>query len=226
MTILAIDSASRACSACVYDTDTHTKTFDFGDAELNHSETLLPSVLKCLRSAGKTIDDVDRIGITVGPGSFTGVKIGVAEAKGIAFPRRIPCAPVSSLCALAQNAHGVNGLICALLDARRNQFYNALFRCENGKLTRLCDDRQIKSDELIRQINEPVFLIGDGAPLFAEACLQAGKPYTLCAKEQELIDARCVAQIAAETDTVSPEQLVPLYLRPSQAERIRLGIND
>lgn len=225
MKIAALDSASRACSACVLDTESGAFACRFGDNDLNHSVTLLPALRAALDELGLTPDDVDRYAVTVGPGSFTGVKIGVAAVKGLAFVHDTPCVAVSSLCALA---HGVreDGLIVALLDAKRNAFYNALFERQNGVLTRVCEDRQISADALADELKGPALLVGDGAPLFEKTCVQRGIPCRTVGREDGAISAYDAALLAADARTVPPHELMPVYLRPSQAERIRTGIQD
>ncbi|MDF2686748.1 MAG: tRNA N6-adenosine(37)-N6-threonylcarbamoyltransferase complex dimerization subunit TsaB, partial [Clostridia bacterium] len=167
-----MDSASTACSACIAK-DGHILSSIFINNKLTHSQTLLPAVERVLSTAGISIDVLDFIAVTTGPGSFTGVKIAVSTVKGLAFAKDIPCIAVSSQEALAYNLIGINGLICTVMDARRNQFYNALFQCENGIIHRICEDRQISADDLLNEIKElkvdlPIFLTGDGTTLIYE----------------------------------------------------------
>ena len=137
MTILALDASSVSCSACVSENG-KVLAEAFINTALTHSVTLLTNIKKVLEQSEKTIEDIDLIAVTAGPGSFTGVKIGVACAKGLAFERDIPCFAVSSLAAAAENVSLFSGTVIAVMDARRKSFYNAVFK--NGK--RVCADRQ------------------------------------------------------------------------------------
>lgn len=225
MIILALDSASKACSACVLNTENGRHALYFGEAESNHSVTLLPAARRALEDLHLTANHIDRIAVTVGPGSFTGVKIGVSAVKGLAFCRQIPCVAVSSLEALAEAERHKDGTVVALLDARRRQFYNAVFTVQNGVLHRETPDRQIGADALLAQLHGPVRLVGDGAPLFAPLCHEHNLPATW-EEGATRISALAVARLAQNATTVSAEALSPVYLRPSQAERIRLGLPD
>ena len=225
MNILALDSASKTCSACALNTETGQYALYFSDAESNHSVTLLPAARRALEDLRLTVADLDRIAVTVGPGSFTGMKIGVSAVKGLAFPHNTPCVAVSPLEALAEEARHTDGTVAALLDARRNQFYNAMFTVENGVLRRCTPDRQIRADELAKEIRGTVRLVGDGAPLFARFCEEQNLP-AVREENADRISALAVARLAQNATTVSAEALAPVYLRPSQAERIRLGLPD
>ena len=145
--ILALDSTADVSSVAVCEGEKLLSEITINTGN-THSQTLLPSVEMALKLAELSVDDVDLFTCSVGPGSFTGVRIGVATVKGLAFGKDKPCVPVSTLDALAYNLRGYNGIICPVMNARRMQVYNALFRCENGILTRLCDDRAISIAEL------------------------------------------------------------------------------
>ena len=192
-----------------------------------HSETLLPSVESALKLAGVPINDIDLFACSTGPGSFTGVRIGVATIKGLAYGKNKPCASISTLDALARNLLGFDGIICPVMNARRSQVYNALFECRGGEIKRLCPDRAISIEELdgeLSQIDDKIYLCGDGYSI-TEANLKKTKieniPYPL-----RLTNAYSVALSAIEKcekgDLLTDSTLVPIYLRPSQAERERL----
>lgn len=218
MTVLAFDASTLACSACVL-RDGKILSSRYLNTGLTHSQTLLPMIEGVLKDSGITIDDVDRIGVTVGPGSFTGVKIAVATAKGLAHKNNTPCAPVSSLHALAKSIE-FSGTVCAVEDARRNMLYNANFK--DGK--RLCEDRQISVTDLLKECNEPILLCGDGTEITAKAAEEMGLTAQKASVDRAYIRAESVAQIAAEQTEetlVSPTALAPNYLRLPQAERER-----
>ena len=198
-----------------------------------HSESLLPTVEAVLKITGTDIDDIDLFACSTGPGSFTGVRIGVATVKGIAYGKEKPCASISTLEALAQNLRGFDGIICPVMNARRNQVYNALFECKDSVITRLTPDRALSIDELDAELAEkdmPVFLCGDGYEITEKGFKHTkvrNVPYRM-----RLANAYGVAICALDAfnkgNVVSDSDLVPIYLRPSQAERERnerLGLN-
>lgn len=189
---------------------------------LTHSESLLPLIDSALKALGVAPADIGLTAVSAGPGSFTGVRIGVATAKGFAFAHDIPCAAVSTLEALAANCAGFSGVVCPVMDARRRQFYNALFK--GGE--RVCADRCVSFEEIIAEIkDEPeVMLCGDGARLFYGLCGGLGniKMPPLCAEDQNAISV-CKAGLDKYLagGSVSHAELRPVYLRASQAERER-----
>ena len=177
-----------------------------------------------LANCDLTAADVDAVAVAAGPGSFTGVRIGVAAAKGFAWGREIPCYGVSTLEAMAQNLAHMDGLLVCAMDARRNQVYNALFEAKNGVLTRLMPDRAIAVAELAEELRgetRRLLVLGDGGRLCRDGLAQLGV-------ESELAPAQLLYQnavgvgLAAEHGTpVSAQELAPVYLRISQAERER-----
>ncbi len=218
MTVLALDASTLACSACVLK-DGKIISSRYQNTGLTHSQTLLPMVEGVLKDAGLTVDNIDRIGVSVGPGSFTGVKIAIATAKGLAHKNNTPCAPVSSLLALGYGI-SFDGTVCAVEDARRNMLYNANF--QNG--IRLCEDRQISVEELLNTVTPPLYFCGDGAKIAEKAALEMGISAVIASPQRAFIRAETVAEIAEtmpEESLVSPQLLEPCYLRLPQAERER-----
>lgn len=226
MLILAMDSTATATSVALLSDGAPLAAFHLNNGN-THSETLLPMVESVLRGTGKTVDDVDLFAVSAGPGSFTGVRIGAATVKGLAFGKGKPCAGVSTLEALAENLVPATGLLCPVMNARRGQVYNALFRFENGTLTRLCPDRAISTEELEAELlakNEPVTLCGDGAELVKNSFTRLAvnlPPLTLIGQNAVSV-AICAARMAARGETCTDEELKPVYLRMPQAERERL----
>lgn len=239
MYILSIDTTAKTAAAAVSIVK-EDKVFPLCDARLNstltHSESILPMIDFCLKNAGVGIDEVDVIAITAGPGSFTGVRIGISTVKGLAFGNdNVKCISVSALEALCENVSDCpkGTVICACMDARRNQFYNALFSCDGkGGIKRLCEDRAIGDDELFRELkekygNKKIVLVGDGA-LLAQKLLSSYEGFdtmkiSTARSDRLLQDASSVARCAFRNiDNVIPaEKLNPVYLRLSQAERER-----
>ena len=165
MKILALESSAVSASVALTE-DEKLVAQSFQNCGLTHSRTLLPMVENLLANCGVSLADVDAIAVAHGPGSFTGVRIGVATVKGLALGADKPCLGVSTLEAMAWGARALGGDLCCVMDARAGQVYNALFTVEDGSVRRLCDDRAIKLTELAEEIGEaPYFLVGDGADL-------------------------------------------------------------
>lgn len=230
MKILAIDSTAIVASVALCDDEKLVALYTVNNGN-THSETLLPMVESALSVSKLTVDDIGLFAVSEGPGSFTGVRIGVATVKGLAFGREVPCVGVSTLEALAYNLKGSKGIICPVMNARRNQVYNALFRFEGERLVRLCPDRAIAVKDLAAELienenykNETIYLSGDGADITAPAIPKERLGFTHPAMECQ--NAYSVAACALEAyrageSIVSDTKLAPTYLRPSQAERER-----
>jgi len=214
--ILSFDSSAVTASAALTDGDKIINS-DFINAGLTHSETLLPMIKSVMKE--HTFDELEAIAVTAGPGSFTGVRIGIATAKGLAFEYDTPCISVSTLEAIAYNFVDENAVVCAVMDARRMQFYNALFEVKNGTVNRLCDDRAISIEDLAAQLTEydRVIVAGDGAKL----CYDNLSLDTIELADDNRIyqNAVSVSKAASNKKRISAAALMPVYLRPSQAER-------
>ena len=229
MKILALESSATAASVALCE-DEALIAQSFRDTGLTHSQTLLPMTEELLAHCGLTVADLDLIAVAAGPGSFTGLRIGVATAKGLAWAAQLPCAGCSTLEAMAWNLAGLDGELCAAMDARRHQVYNARFRAENGTITRLTEDRAIALEDLIEELRgtkTTQIVLGDGAQLCCEALTAAGIPAQLAPPNLRQQTAWGVARLGLELAkagrTVPPEELVPVYHRLSQAERERLA---
>lgn len=216
MLVLSVESSAVTASAALADGDKILKC-EFINKGLTHSETLLPLVEKVMD--GRKYSELDAIAVSAGPGSFTGVRIGVAAVKGLAFPNDTPCISVSSLEAIAYNFTEKNGIVCAVMDARRMQFYNALFEIKNGKVIRLTPDRAISIEDLEKELEkyDSVTVAGDGAFLFSEKTTLNN---VLLAPENKVYQSAAGVCLAAQNkNTVLASALMPVYLRQSQAER-------
>ena len=229
MKILALETSAKSVSAAVTENGTVLASA-YQNRGLTHSVTLMPLLDGMLQAAGLTLDDMGLIAVTNGPGSFTGLRIGVSAAKGLAWARELPCCGVSTLAAMARTAADFQGLVIGAMDARRQQIYHALFRAENGHVTRLTQDCAVSLDELVSQLRdmpEDKLVVGDGAALCADYLNGAGIPCRM-ADASHLMQsavgaALCAEELAARGETVTAQGLEPVYLRLSQAERERLA---
>lgn len=190
-----------------------------------HSTTLLPMIENMLALLGKKPTDIDLYACAVGPGSFTGVRIGAATVKGLAQPYDTPCVPVSALAALAQNLVGQEGLLCPVMNARRQQVYTALFKGDGTKIRRLREDCAISVEELAAQFREvemPVYFTGDGYDLVSSLTDRV-TPERL--RYQSAVSVALLGYEVytnAEDKTIyTGEALLPTYLRKPQAQRER-----
>lgn len=225
--ILAFETSAKAASVALL-RDGTLLAESYQNSGLTHSRTLMKMARELLTSCEVKPEELTAVACAAGPGSFTGVRIGVAAAKGLAWARELPCVGVSTLHAMAQQAREFQGVICCAMDARRAQVYNALFDCEDGILTRMTDDRAISVEDLAQELKmskKPKIMVGDGADL----CYNTfGKelPDCRCAPEQlRMQRASGVALAARELlltgERYSGAELTPTYLRLSQAERER-----
>ena len=223
MRILALESSALAASAALWAEGKCVGLY-LQNCGLTHSETLLPMAENLLKGTGVPLSGVDLIAVARGPGSFTGVRIGVATAKGLSWGLDKPCCGVSTLEAMAwQGAHLEGKLLCCCMDARRGQVYNALFRAEGTNLRRLSEDRAIALEELLPELRETPVLLGDGAELTARVLTEAKLPFTLAPEPVRIQSAWGVALAAAHAPREAWGEPEPVYLRLSQAERERLA---
>ncbi len=223
--ILGIDSSAISAGCALVEGDKIVAE-EYLNTRHTHSETLLPMISGMLKSAGVELSSVDKIAVSAGPGSFTGLRIGISTAKGLADAAQKPCVAVSTLEATAYNFIGTDGIVCACMDARCKQVYNALFKSENGVITRLCEDRAISAADLsaeLAEISGNVILAGDGAELmhaFTE------EKYALAPSLLRYQRGSGVCFAARNAPELSPAALMPTYLRLPQAERERLAKVD
>lgn len=222
--ILALDSSAKTASAAITDGE-QLISEAFVNAGLTHSETLLPMVDSVLSLARLTMADIDGCVITDGPGSFTGIRIGIAAVKGLAMPNETKCCGVSTLKATAYNLRYDNCIACCAMDARCSQVYSAIFRCFDGKVERLTEDDAIPASKLPeileKYANERIICVGDGAHIAYQAVKDSFKSVSLAQDSrrfQRAYGAACAA-VCENMDFIPPAQLLSVYLRPSQAER-------
>ena len=231
MKILAIDTTAKTATAALCENE-KLIALTILNTPNTHSVTLLPMIDGLLSGAGWSISDVELFATSAGPGSFTGVRIGAAAIKGLAFADKKPCVGVSSLEALALNVSDTVGVICPVMDARRNQLYNALFKYEGGTLKRLTEDRVLSAEELKTELSgltEAIYLTGDGSDIARNALngMDIRAPHEALCYHNAYNVALLAYRTYLDADDneragFTAEALAPVYLRMSQAERERL----
>lgn len=228
MKILSLECSASPASAAIIE-DGKILASSFVNIKLTHSQTLLPMIENALNSAMLKFNDIDSVAVSCGPGSFTGIRIGIAAAKGLAAPKNLPCAAVSTLYSMAYNFADTDCIICGVMDARCNQVYNAIFDIENGKITRLCDDRAILCGELAEELKKVsqntdkcVIIVGDGTEVFypfAKDIPNIKKSGENNRFQNAASVGLAAAEIFSDGKAVSSGELLPTYLRLPQAER-------
>ena len=227
MLILAFETSAKAASVAVME-GSKLLAESYQNTGLTHSQTLMVMAEDALKQCGKSAADVEAVAVAEGPGSFTGVRIGVAAAKGFAWGKNIPCYGVSTLEAMALSLGAYQGYVCPVMDARRSQVYNALFYVNRGEISRVKEDRAIALSELkeeLKNLSEPVFLVGDGSNLCYNT-LSKDVPGLVLPPEHRLHQRAvgvgiAAAEMAAKGESGDGAALTPNYLRLSQAERER-----
>ncbi len=232
MILLAIDTTAVSASAALL-RDGKVIASLHSEAGAARGELLLPMIESCLSCAHLTFDDVDAYACTNGPGSFTGVRIGVATLKGLAFGKQTPCVPVSTLEAIAENLRPLPAVYCAAMDARRGELYTALFDTdEHGRLRRLTEDEALPVSRLADRVRpylngRQIYTAGDGAHVAKTALTNAALP---CGETPALLTMQTAASVARVAYaalengfSLDCTKLSPLYLRVPQAERERLA---
>ncbi len=228
MKLLALETTAKAASCAVLQDGVPLATA-WQATGLTHSRTLLPMVEDMLKNSELSLADLDAIAVAAGPGSFTGLRIGIAGVKGLAWAAEKPCIPVSTLEGMAWPLSHLNGIIVCAMDARRQQIYNAVFRAENGTLTRLREDRAISLEDVtadLREFDDPLIIVGDGAVLCHGYLTAHGIDCKLAPAhllQQSAVGVGMAAAAMWPESAVSAQDLVPVYLRLSQAERERLA---
>ena len=227
MLILAFETSAKAASVALLE-DGKLLGESYQNTGLTHSQTIMVMAEDLLKQCGKQVSGLTAIGVANGPGSFTGIRIGVAAAKGFAWGAELPCCGTSTLASMAVGLGIWQGYVCPVMDARRSQVYNALFHVDCGKYTRIREDRAISLRELgedVKNLSEPIFLVGDGSVLCYNT-LSEEVPGLVLPPEHRMHQR--AAGVALETERMLKtggsfpgEALVPNYLRLSQAERER-----
>ena len=229
MKILSMDSSATVASVALCEDEALLAEYTLNNGN-THSETLLPMVESVLGNFGLTPKDIDLFAVSNGPGSFTGVRIGAATLKGLAFASDRKCVGVSTLIALAANLVGTSGLICPVMNARRSQVYTALFRSDGNTLERLLPDSAMSIEELdaiLAEYGEPVRFCGDGYSITTQALKKTA--YLPTPERLRHQSAYSVAAVALweyrAGNATNDTELKVTYLRPSQAERELMNKN-
>ncbi|SHE73865.1 tRNA threonylcarbamoyladenosine biosynthesis protein TsaB [Caldanaerobius fijiensis DSM 17918] len=228
MKVLAIDTATALASVALTEEDKVIAECSVSNIK-THSKVLMPIISKIFDMASLKPEDIDVIGVSIGPGSFTGVRIGVATAKGMAISLKKPLIGISTLDGLAQNTPFVDSIICPILDAREHQVNNALYRFEKNALKRLTDYRAIDIDELLSELKEyreSIIFSGDGVFLYKDILIETLAEKALLAPVNAIMPrASSIAHLAAkrakEGTSSSSLSVVPIYLKKSYAERVK-----
>lgn len=228
MLILAFETSAKAASVALLDNEKLLGE-SYQNTGLTHSQTLMPMAQDLLKSCGYTPSQVEAVAVAAGPGSFTGIRIGVAAAKGFAWGKELNCYGVSTLEAMALNLGIYDGLVVPVMDARRSQVYTATFLAQEGSLRRMCEDRAISLEQLaeeLKKCEKNIFLVGDGSNLCYNT-LKDTVPGLVLPPEHRLHQRAAGVGLAAAKMIATGEpgngaQLTPNYLRLSQAERERM----
>ncbi len=228
MKILSLECSATPASVAIIEDDKLIAS-SFVNVRLTHSQTLMPMVENTLKSAKLHINDIDGFSISNGPGSFTGVRIGISAVKGLAAPKDTPCVAVSTLSAMAENYIDTDCYVCAVMDARCNQVYNALFEINDGVITRLCEDRALLCDELSEEIKnlsqnaqKSIIIVGDGTDIFypfVEGLTNVKKSSPQRRYQNAAGVGFCSIEDFKANKTITAKALLPFYLRLPQAER-------
>ena len=224
MNIVALDTSGPAAS-CAVMKDGAIVALTMMNHGLTHSETIMPALDNAMRGAGMTCEQVDAFVAVAGPGSFTGVRIGVCAVKGLAHAWNKPCARVDALEALAMNYCGFDGLACPILDARRSQVYCAAFDMKNGLPERIMDDAAMDITAFVESLPKErrIVFLGDGLRVHTQTLLEMRNDALIASANLRDIhaDAACVLAAAHPEDWMEARLLTPIYLRAPQAERER-----
>lgn len=224
--ILAVDTSAKPVSCALIKGGRILGNY-YSNSGLTHSQTLMPMIEHLLSVTGVTMDTLDAVAVNAGPGSFTGVRIGVSAVKGLAFTRNLPCISVSTLESMAENVTIVGDcVVCGVMDARCSQVYTALFEKRDGCTYRISEDAAITIDVLcqrLKDIDRPIVLVGDGSEICYDRLKDAVPQLYLSTPSIRFQNAASTAVVAERKylagDTVSAAELLPVYLRLPQAER-------
>lgn len=228
MKILSLECSATPASAAITENGTVLAS-TFVNVKFTHSQTLMPMAEDLLKTLNISMSDINALAITAGPGSFTGVRIGISALKGLAAPKNLPCISVSTLHAIAENYSDTDCILCAVMDARCNQVYNAVFDIKDNNITRLCEDRALLCDDLAKEISEKygnsektIIIAGDGTDIFYPF-VENFKNVKKSAMQRRFQNAASVGIIAQnyldKGETLTHSELLPFYLRLPQAER-------
>ena len=221
MKLLAVDTSGPVCGVAILTEDGIRHECAIMNHK-THSVNLLPMIDNAFQSTGLTIQDMDRLAVVVGPGSFTGVRLGVSTVKGLAHGAGKPCVAVNALEAMAAGISGFSGVVCPIQDARAGQVYGAAFSAGENRPNRLMADTPMKVEDYVAEISrfgDRFLFLGDGMPVHRQK-LQTllGDAATFAQPQQAFLRPAAVAYLASrEAETVDYRTLMPLYLRAPNA---------
>lgn len=223
MRILAIETSTKNLGIAIADEDSILAEYK-GDSELKHSQDLIPNIDLLLKDLGSDLTDIDAFAISIGPGSFTGLRVGVSALKGLNLVTDIPIITVPTLDVIAYNAINISAPICVIVDAKKNNLYSSLYTVENGDIIRSWDYLLIHADELIKRVqstehrtqNKEILFLGDGIGLYGSLILGGLKGARLADRKYWFPDPKVVAHLARikfrRKEFQNPESLVPMYM--------------
>lgn len=227
--ILAFETSAKAASVALLQDGILVGEY-FQNSGQTHSRTLMKMAQDLLQNCDRSVRQLDVVACAVGPGSFTGIRIGVAAAKGLCWGAQLPLCGVSTLEGMAWNVSQMEGLVCPVMDARRQQVYQALFAVQNGQVSRLCPDQAISLESLKEQLSKqdgPIYLVGDGAALCWQTLQEELPALRLLPEHVRQQRAGGIAlaaqQMVLQGQAQDAALVVPNYLRLPQAERERLA---
>lgn len=234
MIVLSIDSSSKVATVAVLNEDNLLGEYVLNNKR-EHSVLLMPMIENLLKDCDLSIDDIDGFVVSKGPGSFTGLRIGMATIKGMSMGSNKPYVSVSSLEALANSVSSFNGLICPVMDALRENVYTALFKNENDKLEKIMDYTPLDLDDLLKILEEKkqdVIFVGDGADKHREYIKDHFKNAHFAPNHLNIIRASSLGEVGLnllKAGIADDPNSAPIYLKKPQAERElerRLKMND
>lgn len=221
MKILALESATLAGGAALLDGDRLVGEITLSIA-LTHSERMMAVVDRLVADCGWSPGDLEGLAVSIGPGSFTGLRVGIATIKGLALALGLPVAPVPTLDALAATLPFADAPVCALLDARKGEVYGSLYRWREREMTREWDYLALAPEEVAARLTAPVIVLGDGVPACRPYLARLGTGVREAPPARQLPSPAMVAQLGhamlAAGHGVAADDVTPMYLRPSEAE--------
>lgn len=223
MLTLAFDTSSQTASIALLQDDVIIYDVVINSG-INHSEVLLPAIDEACRHTGVKTDDIDLFACTLGPGSFTGLRVGISTLKGLLFAAGKPAVGVSTLEALALNVKGNAEVICSVMDAGRGQVYTACYSCDGkGFLNRLCPERVLDPNEIVlNDMSQDTIFVGEGAVKYSEILMEKSKKVKIACSMQQYIRASAVGILGRgkffRNELLSPAGFVPVYLRSADAQ--------
>ena len=227
MLILGIDTSSKMSSISLYDSEKGVIAKHSVQVKMTHSDTLMILIDNLFKDSGKSIKDVNRVAVGIGPGSFTGIRIGVGTAKGLAYSRNIDIVGVNTLDILAENIEETDREIITIIDAKKERVFYSVYGYENGKIWRKEEYRDRNINEIIEEFRRKnVIFTGDGVLAYGNLIIESGENFVLDSAENCLVNSVNLCKIAQEAKPISVHLLEPEYIAKSQAERAKQNCHE